>query len=447
MKFLKRLAIAFAILLAIVVAAPFFIPVGSYIPQIEKLVAEKLKEPVKIAALKVAILPLPHATLEGVTVGKAPDIDIQAITVTPDVFSLFDTVKIIKSIEVEGATVKQAAFAKMPDWIKSDGTPAQVRIGRLLIRAARMELKKSVFGPFDAEVLLDQDGGLDKALITSADGKLRATVTPVKKNFAIDISAKDWQLPVGSSGGPPLKFAQLNARGEAGATYLNFPEINGSLYGGNFKGAAILNWKSAWQLKGEMNAAKIDLQSLAPVLNPDIKVSGKLDAKSNFSSHANTAGQLADALRLESVFQVYQGVLYNVDIAQAAQSFLKGGSKGGETRFDVISGHLLMDAAGHHFRDLKISSGTLAASGKLDISPKQQLQGRITAELKVGISLVAVPLDVSGSVKEPVLFPTKGAMAGAAAGTALLGPAGTALGVKAGSALEKLLGKKPAASK
>ena len=204
---------------------------------------------------------------------------------------------------------------------------------------------------------------------------------------------------------------------------------------------ATLNWKSAWQLKGEMNMTQVELQSLAPVLNPEMKVSGKLDAKSHFSSSAAAAAQLADVLRLESVFNVQRGVLYNFDIAKAAQSFLKGGSKGGETRFDEISGRLLMDATGHHLRDLKISSGTLAASGNLDISPKQQLQGRITAELKAGISLVAVPLDVSGSVKEPVLFPTKGAMAGAAAGTMLLGPAGTALGVKAGGALEKLFGK------
>lgn len=437
MKLLKRLAIAFAILLAIMVAVPFFIPVSSYIPQIEKLAADKLKEPVKILSLKVAMLPLPHATLTGITVGKAPDIAIQTVTVTPDIFSLFGTVKVIRSIEVEGVTVKQDAFAKISGWTKSDGKPGQVRIGRLLVRAARVDLKKSALGPFDAEASLDQDGGLSEALVTSADKKLQVKVVPIKKNFAIDVSAKDWQLPVG----PPLKFDQFNAKGEVSPTQLDFSAISGRLYGGNVKGVATLSWKSAWQLKGDINTTQVELQSLAPVLNPEMKVSGKLDAKSHFSSSAAAAGQLADALRLESVFNVQQGVLYNFDIAKAAQSFLKGGSKGGETRFDEISGRLLMDAAGHHLRDLKISSGTLAASGNLDISPKQQLQGRITAELKAGISLVAVPLDVSGSVKEPVLFPTKGAMAGAATGTMLLGPAGTALGVKAGSALEKLFGK------
>ncbi|HWT28076.1 MAG TPA: AsmA family protein, partial [Methylophilaceae bacterium] len=62
-------------------------------------------------------------------------------------------------------------------------------------------------------------------------------------------------------------------------------------------------------------------------------------------------------------------------------------------------------------------------------------------DLKKGVSLATIPLQVSGTVSKPSVFPTKAAMAGAVAGTAVLGPGvGTTLGVKAGSAVEKIKG-------
>jgi phage tail tape-measure protein len=54
-----------------------------------------------------------------------------------------------------------------------------------------------------------------------------------------------------------------------------------------------------------------------------------------------------------------------------------------------------------------------------------------------------MPLVVSGTIHDPVLYPAGSALAGAAVGTALLGPGlGTALGIKLGNLLHKLLGSK-----
>jgi hypothetical protein len=58
---------------------------------------------------------------------------------------------------------------------------------------------------------------------------------------------------------------------------------------------------------------------------------------------------------------------------------------------------------------------------------------------------VSTPLAVSGTVQNPTLFPTKSALAGAAAGTALLGPGvGTSIGMKAAQLTERLFSRKPA---
>jgi len=54
---------------------------------------------------------------------------------------------------------------------------------------------------------------------------------------------------------------------------------------------------------------------------------------------------------------------------------------------------------------------------------------------------VAIPVEVSGTVASPLVYPSKAAIAGAVAGTTLLGPGvGTSLGIKAGGAVDKIKG-------
>ena len=55
--------------------------------------------------------------------------------------------------------------------------------------------------------------------------------------------------------------------------------------------------------------------------------------------------------------------------------------------------------------------------------------------------LVGVPLAVSGTVADPMLMPTKGALAGAAVGTALLPGVGTSVGTSIGDKIGRFFGK------
>jgi hypothetical protein len=65
----------------------------------------------------------------------------------------------------------------------------------------------------------------------------------------------------------------------------------------------------------------------------------------------------------------------------------------------------------------------------------------VVVDVKNSLGLTAIPLDVSGTLSKPVVLPSKAAIAGAVAGTAILGPGvGTSLGIKAGGAIDKLKG-------
>src|SRR5262245_39920062 len=88
MKWIKLAAIVFGVLLAILIAVPFFISLDDYIPQIEKEAAAKLKEPVSIKKIRFSALPSPRITIDGISVGKTEDIKLGKVTATPALFSL-----------------------------------------------------------------------------------------------------------------------------------------------------------------------------------------------------------------------------------------------------------------------------------------------------------------------------------------------------------------------
>lgn len=111
MKWLKRS------LLAAAVALPFFIPLDGYIPRIEKEASARLEEPVSIKSIRLNALPLPHVTIQGVTIGKADDITLGKVTVTPDLMSLLGSTKVIKGIEIDSLVLTRKGIDKIPAWI------------------------------------------------------------------------------------------------------------------------------------------------------------------------------------------------------------------------------------------------------------------------------------------------------------------------------------------
>jgi uncharacterized protein involved in outer membrane biogenesis len=79
MKWFKRISVVLGVLLAALVALPSFISLNDYLPKIEHEVSARLGEPVKISSLRVAVLPQPHLTVDGITLGKGGDIKVGKI--------------------------------------------------------------------------------------------------------------------------------------------------------------------------------------------------------------------------------------------------------------------------------------------------------------------------------------------------------------------------------
>jgi hypothetical protein len=449
MRWLKALAIGFGALLGLLVAVPFLVPLEHYLPAIERQVSERLGERVKIGALRATLLPVPQLAVREIEAGERGDIRVSKVIVTPDFWSLLGSPKVIRSVEIEGLEATPGALGRLASRkpAADRGEVRAVVVQSVRLTSARLRLERAALGPFDAEIALAADGAFSSATLRTADGKLVAEVRPAQGGFFVEARARGWTLPAG----PPIVFDELRLKGIAHAEEASFKEIHAKLYGGNVNGQARLRWRKGIELSGSAAVNGVELRSLAPLIAQHARVSGRLTARPVFRAFAAEAAQLASALRLETPFEVQDGVLYGVDIGRAASLIAsrQENSPGGQTRFDELSGHLVLERRAYRFTKLKIASGALAADGHVSVSPEQELSGRIHAKIKAAsVTAATVPLNVSGTVQAPVLLPTAGYVAGAAAGTAILGPGlGTTIGATISTTLGRLFGGESAEEK
>lgn len=434
MKWFKRLILVFAVLIALLAAVPLLISLDDYRPQLEKVVSEKLKEPVSFKKLRLVGLPLPHIKVEGVEVGKAGDLTIGAVSVTPDLLSLLTSTKVMRSIDIEGLVITQRALDMMPVWAQSD-PKAEPAAFRVLVQSIRLKnttlkLQRAAFGPFDALVTINASGAPERADITARDGKFKASLTPAGEKFNIEVNAQDWRLPAG----PPILFESLQVSGVATPDEADFRNIQAKLYGGSIAGKMAVGWQKGLQLMGNFAVSDVELRELVPLFSPKTRMSGRLTAKPVFTANAAKPDQLANVMKLETPFDIRNGVLYGVDIQEAAMNPARKAS-GGETRFDTLSGHFAMNRGTQRLTGLKVASGSLAADGNVTIAPDKSLSGRVNARVNVvGQTGVSVPLNISGTVGSPLALPAVGAIAGAGIS------AGASVGSKIGNWAGSLFG-------
>lgn len=239
----------------------------------------------------------------------------------------------------------------------------------------------------------------------------------------------------------PLAFDQIKAQVVAQPESLELNALEARLYGGRLTGKVSINRKDAL-LVAEIDVRRIAMQSLVEALTNELLFTGSMDGAAKFSMRLDESEQFPENLRLTGNFRLRNGVLTKVDLVQAANHPDKAYTQGGVTRFDDLSGLLTVDASGYHLRRVKIASGSLNAEGQVDVSPSLLLNGALEADIKGTAGLVSMPLVVAGTLDNPTVRPSGSVMAGAAVGTAILGPGlGTAVGVKVGGFLNKLFGK------
>ena len=440
MKWLKRTLAVLVTLAALLAVVPFFVSLQDYVPLLEKELSARLKQPVAIDGVHASFFPLPHATLDGIVIGDADDIVVRKVTLKPDLWSLFGSQKVIRSLDFEDLTLSQEALGGLVALTQGDRGSGGLRLEAIRLRNAVVKLEKGRFGPFDAEVEVSAAGDPGALTLATQDGALKARISPDGDKFTLNVKATSWTPPLG----PPIRFEALEVNGLATAAGAELSEIKGRIYGGTIAGKVSVGWQKGIELKGDLVLDAVELKDAMALVSPAARLTGRLTARPVFTASAAKASGLDEALRLETAFTVHDGVLHGFDLVSAAASaLLKQGRTGGQTRFEELAGKLVMERQSYRFSDLRISASGLTARGTVNVTPTKALSGQLTTSHKAAGATVGIPLVLSGTLASPVLYPNTTALLGAAAGTAVLGPGlGTAAGVKLGDIAEGLLGKR-----
>lgn len=438
MKRSRKIGIGIAAgLVGVVLVAPLLIPISAWRAPLEEAASNALGAPVRIGDLSVFLLPLPHVTARDVEVGAAA-LRLQSVAIYPQVSSLLSSPRHLRSVELGKLDISPAGIELLQKFAeKPAAVPPPVTVGSVRAKGLTIELASGALPGLDAVAEIGPDNLPRSLHLATADGKARLTLDADGTAWNLGFEASDWQLPLG----PPLKFATLKASGRVDRVKLVLPTITAALYGGQVTASADLDWQKGLKLGGHASVSALDIAPLLQALKLKASLSGRLDASGPFRAQAARPAALAEGFNAEVAFKVNDGVLHGFDLANAAKTLIKSGAAGGQTRFDQLSGNLQVAGRALRLRNVKVVSGVLDAKANVDVSPAKALSGRVEVDLKGTGGLIGVPLALSGTLADPTLMPTRGALAGAAIGTILLPGVGTSVGSSVGDKLGRLFGK------
>ena len=379
---------------------------------------------VTLQRIDVALWPLPALALGGIQIQTSPVLTLERLEVRPAWSGLIQGRLALATVLVRQALLPQAGIdallltlqkkkratpiAQGPDGEKASSLQYIPR--RTLLDHVTWVGAKGASVTLDLEAHLNEHGLPDDLKIKVLKGQLHGATARLQRQ------GDDWTLAMEVGGGTVKGTFQLQSAPQAGA---------------------------AFGIKGQLRTRSVEVAALSVAPRPVL--SGRLDADTTLSARTASLGALVDVLQTQSKFTVRNAVVHGVDLAKAVSTV--GLNRGGETRLDTLAGQVVTQGRAAQLNNLVASSGVLSASGNVAVAPSRALKGRVSVDLVASAlgGAVSVPLVVSGTVDAPDVTLTRGALIGAALGTALMPGVGTGAGVslgdKVGTGLQKLFGK------
>ncbi len=399
---LKPVVIGVAVLAAIVIGGVRLVPMSTYIPAIEKMATEHIGEPITIGSMHVSILSGFAINLENVNVGATQDVKIDKVMLTPEFGSVFSDVKMIRKLEVESAKVAEQVLPRLQKWQNTAAGHTRVQIDRVLIKSVILESQIALVPSFSADFRFAPESTIQQALLSTNDGKLSVEIVPNGSQFDISVTAsKGWVPPIG----PKMEFTDLTLKAVANGNQIKVESFQALLYDGAAKGSAIVNWGGPWSVSGELTAERINLEELMAVFTSEAKSTGRLEARMRYALSSPALATLFDAAQIDTRFGIKKGDLDGVDLVRALQSGGRGVTQGGATRFDEISGTMSLKGGLYEYRNLRLSSGLLSATGGFEVSSGKDINGRVLVDLSSQAAQKRGSFNINGELKAIVLQP------------------------------------------
>jgi hypothetical protein len=418
-KLLKWAAIllaAFVLLLAgVAVALQHWVRTDDFRARVEQQASAALGVPLRFGRLSVDLWPLPAVAADDVVLQTRPALSVGRVEARPVWSGLLEKRLEIATLVVRKAVLPQAGIAALGTAMQkkekaapkpvapppqSEGPSVVAFPKRALLDDITWIDEKGQRMTVHAEADLGDDGMLERASFKIVQGRFAGT------QGSIERKGEQWPLRVDIGGG----------------------RITGKLHLGPGKAAG------TQLLQGQFTTDNVEVSALTA---PSKVLTGKLQAQTTLRSEFREIGRLADTLGTQTRFTVRDALVDGIDLQKAVQTV--GLSRGGSTRLDALAGQVATQGKAVHLTNLVASSGALLASGNVSIAASKALTGRVNVDLASTKGALGVPLVVGGTIEDPSVTLTRGAMVGAAVGTLIVPGAGTAAGATAGDRIGETL--------
>ena len=411
-KVLKWLAIAAAVfvllLIGVAIALQQWLRTDDFRERVEGEAGRALGVPLKLGRLSVDLWPLPAVAADDVQLQTRPSaLTVQRVEARPVWAGLLAGRLEISTLVVRKAVLPQSGIAALGLAMqKKDKAPRPQPAAKNAARQSTPMVlpRRAVFDQItwidekgqritvDADADFGGDGLLDQAKFKIVQGRLAGT------HGSIQRAADHWPVRIDIGGGRIAGKVRLQP-GKGGTQVLS----------------------------GELATDNVEVSAITAPSKP---LTGKLQAQTTLRSEFREPGKLVDVLATQTRFTVRDAIVSGIDLQKAVQTV--GLSRGGITNLDTLAGQVNTQGKAVHLTNLVATSGALSATGNVSISPAQALSGRVNVDLARTQGTVGVPLVVGGTLDEPSVMLTRGAMVGAAIGTLIVPGAGTAAGATTG---------------
>ena len=368
-----------------------FVNLGMLAGPVEKIASAAIGEPVTVRNLRVSLFPQAHLALSDITVGADKDIGIRSVQVVPELSTLFDEEKNLKSIEIIELTVDAASLHRQLQWLESLADNDDLKIGQITLKGLTLSVPGFGAMVFDDNLERSAGGAFSRLELSGVEQNLTLELLPQDGNYRVNLQADNWQTPLANG----LRFDNFNAVGIADGNQVRFSSMEGELYGGSFKATGVLAWSAQPVASGNFELEQVRLPAVLSAMKSSAAVEGTLNATATFTSQANEGQGLAEAAEIDASFQVRDGSFNGIDLAN---HMVSGSGSGNATRFERLSGKLQLRQGVYQYRQLVLDAPQLKARGNLDVQPNQDVSGGISAELAIPSRRIKSNLAVEGKI-------------------------------------------------
>lgn len=373
-------------------------PYGRHLPDIERNASAMLQDPVKVGDIGFSFLPRPHIALYNITVGKdEANLSIGSVRAVPDFLSLMGDKKVFHELTFSKVAVKEAGLGKLA-MAAASRTPVDIR--HITLNDLSLAAGDAQIGGINGEVKLTA-GAVEVIQLRNADGTLKVDLQPQGGAYRFAASGNAWKLPFQ----PSLTIQWLEAQGELQPGRLELGKIDARAYEGVVEGKASLGWAGGATLASELELKRLSAAKLLTALGSDLTADGDLSVRLKLGAKADSLGKLSEALHADGTFEMKRGTAKGFDLGEAVRA--RGPTRGGETKFEQLSGSVEIDPQDCRLGNLRLASGLLSAGGNIGIARKGPLSGSMQVELKSSAATLRMPLTVGGTTKDPMLTPSR----------------------------------------